>query len=604
MRYSASRHPGQAQRRWLARQAWLACWLASACSVVLASQLARADTKTWDGRHGTRKIEVKVVYFVPSDRQPLPDWRERMDYYCRRIELFHAREFQGQSVLKTVPHPEPLVSELTTAELRRGDGDAIFFRTLGETSRRLGDGRDTSDAFPVLLVLSEINWRPLDDFYRLKPHEGQLEFEGTYSDGEHFPGAASGGARATYRADQRVGWGLVSADGWRVPYRGSDCVVYHEGCGHTVGLPHPQPGNGSVMSLGQYRGWISESWLDEDQKRRVGWQPPEAAAKRDPQLELFSSFRALPQPRVPRPNQPVTLDLDWPAAAQVKSLRVRFQTAVPGPWVEVPQAWTGDAPATASLATFDRETPVSYRVDAQLQDGSTVELWGYLQVRANPRRVPQPYQLSPDLLPETLAANAAPALASLPKEEIDLLPLIDPAKCWQAGQWSKEQGKLLSPKQFGARLELPYSPPPEYRLTVIVEPLDEPDGLLLGQRVGEKRFVTLLNYRPDKAGLSAIENVDGLNVGNDTTFTGDLFQKNRLSQAIVTVTRQEVTLTVDGRLVIHWKGDPSRLSLSDYWRTPDDKALFLGAYNCRYRFHRLTLEPLAGQGDRNNKGAK
>jgi len=34
-------------------------------------------TKTWDGRHDTSKINVTVVYFVPHDRPPLVDWKDR-----------------------------------------------------------------------------------------------------------------------------------------------------------------------------------------------------------------------------------------------------------------------------------------------------------------------------------------------------------------------------------------------------------------------------------------------------------------------------------------------------------------------------------------------
>lgn len=56
---------------------------------------ALAELKTWDGKHSIDKIDVTVVYFVPRDREPLPDWKERVGYFCRRIERFHAREFQG-----------------------------------------------------------------------------------------------------------------------------------------------------------------------------------------------------------------------------------------------------------------------------------------------------------------------------------------------------------------------------------------------------------------------------------------------------------------------------------------------------------------------------
>ncbi|NBP80033.1 hypothetical protein EBU58_04820, partial [bacterium] len=247
-------------------------------------------TTTWDGKHDTSQLDVTVVYFVPADREPLPDWNDRAAYYCRRIEQFHDREFQGSSTLTTHLLSEPLISQRTTAQLRQGDGD-----------------------------------------------------------------------------------------------------VYHEGCGHTVGLPHPEPGNGSVMSLGQYRGWISESWLDREQKLRMGWEPTQQPLT--PQQQLFSEFRALPEPRVPRPGDLVDLSLSWPAGAELASLQVRYQTAIEAPWVDVPQSWEGGQPQTARLGRFDRETPVSYRIDARLTDGSTAELWGYLQVRQSPQQPLLPKQL-------------------------------------------------------------------------------------------------------------------------------------------------------------------------------------------------------------------
>lgn len=552
-----------------------------------------AGTRTWDGRYSTERIQVTVAYFVPADRQPLPDWRERVQYFCRRIELFHLREFGAQSQLTTAIAEAPVISARTTSELRNGDANAIFFRTLQEVEQRLQFARDQSDTFPILLVLSDINWRPLDDFYRLKPQplveqpqtdtpdsvlpRDLLVFEGNYTDGQHFPGAESGGARASYLADRGVGWGLVSADGWRVPYRGSDCVVYHEGCGHTVGLPHPEPGDGSVMSLGQYRGWLNESWLDKDQKIRMGWQPEGTVSPASAELELFSQFRAVPDPLVPVPGQPIQLQLDWPEKAEVSRLRVRFQTSLESPWIEVPQTWQGRAPQTAQIGVLDRETPVSYRVDAVLSNGATAELWGYLQVRSLPSRTPQPHALPLDLLSASALPGPRSAPIGLPQQELDLLQDLRPDACWQTGQWSLENGRLLSPKQYGARLQLPWSPPDEYRLSAIVEPLDEPNGLILGQRVGGNRFLMLVNYTPEGSGLSAIENVDGRNVGNETTVTGNVFQKNRLSHVLVTVTRQEILLHVDGRLLIHWRGRPQQLSLSEYWNTPDASALFLGA---------------------------
>ncbi|MGV3485338.1 MAG: hypothetical protein ACO1RT_13040, partial [Planctomycetaceae bacterium] len=563
-----------------------------------SATLATAGTKTWDGRHDTSQIEVTVVYFVPADRQPLPDWRDRVAYFCRRLELFHQREFDGQSQLTTVLHAEPFVSAMETESLRAGDANAIYHRTLGEVDSNLNFASEPAAAFRILLVLSDINWRPLDDFYRVRPENDELVFEGIFNDGQHFPGARSGGARAAYLADRGVGWGLVSADGWRVPYRGSDCVVYHEGCGHTVGLPHPEPGDASVMSLGQYRGWISESWLDKEQKIRLGWEPPAGDTdERSSLLDLFTRFRALAEPAAPQPDQDVNLVFDWPEGAEVKALRIRLQTAIESPWIEVPVGSLEVTPATVSIGSFDRETPVSYRVDAELSDGETVELWGYFQVRKDAQQNPRPLQLSADLHGAATDRQASLRSYESAGDAVDLLAQVKLEDAFAVGRWTKENGVLQSPKQYGARLELPYTPPPEYRLIIVAEPLDEPNALLLGQRSGEHRFAALFGFKQGTGRLSAIENIDGRNVGNETTYTGDLFKPHQLSQVIVEVTRAGVQMSVDGRRIVDWQGDSKRLSLSDYWSTPDKTRLTLGAYDCGYRFHRITIEPIRSQRD-------
>ncbi len=563
---------------------------------MLIGTTASADTTTWDGQHSTTHIEVTVVYFLPKDRPQLPDWKERADYFAERIAEFHTREFQGQSKLTTVVRPEPFRSARTTAQLRSGDADFIFFQTLREVSDSLKFGEGEHKAFPILLVLSEINWKPLDDFYRLHPGPQGLEFEGNLNAGRHFPGAASGGARATYLADRGIGWGLVSADGWRVPYSGSDCVVYHEGVGHTVGLPHPDEGNPSVMSLGQYHGWINESFLNDDQKERLGWKAFDAA--KNPGPSLFTKFRAIPTPPMPRPGQEVLLKCDWPEGAQLQTMRVQVQTDVWGPWNDIhsPVNPDGAVPGIISLGTFDRPTPISYRIDASTKDGQKVELWGYLQVRIKDDEPPLPAELTGDLvatLPDSLNPSQ-PGVAKGP--EIELLPLVDPEKDGVSGQWTKGEGGLTSPKQYGARIELPYSPPEEYDLTTIVEPLDEPNGLILGQRSGGQRFLVLLGYAAGETQQSAIENIDGRNVGNASTVAGPVFVKGRPAQVICSVRKTGVTVRVDGHIVIDWTGEPKQLGLGEYWETPHTDLLFLGAYDCRYRVSRVTLTPVSGAG--------
>jgi hypothetical protein len=572
------------------RTAWWVVWSVLHGFPLFSPQAAAGEPaaveslRTYDGQYPIDQIHVTVVYFVPRDRVPLPDWHNRVRYYCNRLEQFHAREFQGQSQLTMAMQEQPFVSDRESSELRAGDANFIFFQTMNEVQSRVGFRREPDAPFPILLVLSDINWRELDDFWRLREPDGR--FEGQIIDDRHFPGAESGGARALYFPDQGVGWGLVSGDGWRVPYIGTDCVVYHEGVGHAVGLPHPEPADDSVMSLAQYKFWINQSWVHEDQKRQLGWRPQSEPGDTPP--SLFSALTAFAEPRVPRPGEPVHLVFSWPPEATLQQGSVRIQTELFGPWHTLAHLPPGPAPATVELGSFDRPTPVSYRIEATLDDSQSAELWGYFQVRDSPDAAPAPNGPS-----ARLVAGSAPRWS----ESLELLPLIRPQQDRISGAWVEHEGHLESNRQYGARIEIPYRPPDEYVLTAIVEPLDEPNGLILGQRAGNSRFVVLINFqRPGEPPVSALEDVDGLNFArNITTLQAPLLQANQLASLVCTVRSNEVTVTCDGRPVIQWQGSPDRLSLSDYWKTPNE-VLFLGAYDCRYRFHRLTLTPITGTG--------
>jgi len=185
---------------------------------------------------------------------------------------------------------------------------------------------------------------------------------------------------------------------------------------------------------------------------------------------------------------------------------------------------------------------------------------------------------------------------------VELLPLLDAPRA-VAGTWRTESAgdeeppTLLAPKAFGARIEIPYRPRGAYRLTVVATPLDAPSGLVLGQRSAAGRFLVLLDFRLGDGRVSALENVDGRNVqANPTRIDGPVFRRGCPAVVVCTVRGDGVEVEVDGRTLIDWRGDPARLSLAEYWTTPTADALFLGAYDCRYRFHRMTLEPLEARG--------
>jgi hypothetical protein len=78
----------------------------------------------------------------------------------------------------------------------------------------------------------------------------------------------------------------------------------------------------------------------------------------------------------------VKLELTWPEGSKLRAIKIQVQTDLRGPWRTLPVGAAGPTPASLSLGAFDRPTPVSYRVDASLEDGQVVELWGYFRVSA------------------------------------------------------------------------------------------------------------------------------------------------------------------------------------------------------------------------------
>ena len=65
-------------------------------------------------------------------------------------------------------------------------------------------------------------------------------------------------------------------------------------------------------------------------------------------------------------------------------MEVSLQTDLRGPWMALPSVLLDSPPAEVDIGAFDRPTPVSYRVNASLRDGQSVELRGYFQVKGPP----------------------------------------------------------------------------------------------------------------------------------------------------------------------------------------------------------------------------
>ncbi|MBZ0256046.1 hypothetical protein K8I31_08295, partial [bacterium] len=281
---------------------------------------------------------MQVVYYVAQGVEPLPDWRDRIEYHLARVQKFHQREFAGQSNFTYHIHPAPFVASATPNGFPQDDVNKFYWQIMNEVWHS-GEVEWKEGAFPILLVMGDCNFSPgYDDWTRVcnsdecflePPHE---QCAGHVSgNGEDRPGSRAGGARSVYWGDQHIGLGLVTADGWRVPIKGTDCVTYHEGIGHAIGLPHPEPINASVMGTAQYVDSIQATWIDDDQKAALNWKAVEI--NKD---DLFSTFSIFHQPTKPTPRDPITLYAKLPLRFKIASALAEIQRALRQPFEALP----------------------------------------------------------------------------------------------------------------------------------------------------------------------------------------------------------------------------------------------------------------------------
>lgn len=340
-----------------------------------------------DSTDSIANIDVQAVYYIASDASPLSDWRERVEYHLKRAQKFHEREFAGQSTFHYTLMAQPFIASVTSGEFPKDDVNNFYWHIINEVWQS-GKVLFSNKGFPILLVFSDMNYSPgYSDWTRECSGEGCL-FPAPHSgcngwvtgEGEDRPGSRCGGARSVYWKERQIGLGLVTADGWRVPILGTDCVTYHEGIGHAIGLPHPEPLNDSVMGLAQYAGSMEKTWVDDDQKKSLGWQPKDVDKS-----TLFSQFHIGHSPSRPLENLPVMVAATFPNHIKVKSIVAEYQDALEKPFQPLQKFRTAGDTHTV---TVEWKTPplakgesLAFRVRLVTEDGKTEEIWNYLKVR-------------------------------------------------------------------------------------------------------------------------------------------------------------------------------------------------------------------------------
>lgn len=183
---------------------------------------------------------------------------------------------------------------------------------------------------------------------------------------------------------------------------------------------------------------------------------------------------------------------------------------------------------------------------------------------------------------------------------VDLLALIEPAKDTVDGEWTFDGRTLVcARKRPWARIQIPYAPPDEYDLTVVAERKDGLEAINIGLVRGGAQFHAVVDGFAFKGLQSGLSTIDGRFAdNNETTVKGQLLANDAAGTVVCEVRKGGVRMRVDGKLVFDWKGDFKRLGNHPALKVPDSGALYLNAFNCIYRFPKMTLTVVSGRGKR------
>lgn len=199
-----------------------------------------------------------------------------------------------------------------------------------------------------------------------------------------------------------------------------------------------------------------------------------------------------------------------------------------------------------------------------------------------------------ELTPLEPVDSPAQTPTDLAGESVDLLKQIDIARDTVHGDWKMDKGILESPREQFSKLLLPPPPGKEYRLEAVVERVSGRFGLGLILPIGGTRV--MLSIDGYNGHFSGLENIIGHDFPKDeTTYQGRLLEDGKPATLVYTVRQDSIDVTMNGRQVVHWQGDPATLALPPDWQVPDPTRLALSEFDTTLRVHKLQVTPLGSQ---------
>jgi hypothetical protein len=183
---------------------------------------------------------------------------------------------------------------------------------------------------------------------------------------------------------------------------------------------------------------------------------------------------------------------------------------------------------------------------------------------------------------------------------VDLLKLANPIKNKYAvkGRWHFNGKTLVSPLDENARIQLPYVQPEEYELRVVVQHKQGQETMALGLPLPDFRTFVIFDAGSTNGYYSGFQLVDGLSLRlrNEYLVRGPVLTKGSPSTILCKVGREELTVTVNERVIAQYAGNFQRLRCKEEWEGPIKGVPTLGSWQGSYHFSAVELTPVSGPG--------
>jgi len=177
--------------------------------------------------------------------------------------------------------------------------------------------------------------------------------------------------------------------------------------------------------------------------------------------------------------------------------------------------------------------------------------------------------------------------------EINLLPLLNPAKEAVSGKWIwKEQG-LASEGVGWARLQIPYQPPEEYDLCASFTRTNGSDGVNLILASPGHQFMWWMGDWGNS--LFGFQLINGKIIKENPTAVNMSLKTGQRYSCVVKVRKDGVAASLDGRTIVEYKTDFGGFSLGPEWSLRDNRILGVGTASPAV-FHSLSITEISGPG--------